>query len=58
MIQLDLFQSEQETIYEQFQKVKESSDSVRRAVFARVNELEKTVKELQQFVLRGGKDES
>ena len=49
MIQLDLFEDDQKVlILEELRKVKESADSVRKGVFARIKELENQIKEMKQ----------
>jgi len=47
MIQLDLFENDQLTMLRmEVQKYKEVAENVRRGVFARLNELERTIMEL------------
>ena len=46
MVQLDFFQDEEETLYEEIRKVKDSSDKVRKSIYARHNELEKKYNDL------------
>lgn len=55
MIQLDLFQKSEDIFMIELQKIKQSSENVRRGVFARVNELERMVLELAKKV--EGKDD-
>lgn len=41
MLQLDFFQSEEEILNYEIRKIKESTDKVRKGIFARHNELAK-----------------
>lgn len=48
MIQLDLFEGDQFVLLlQEFQKVKESSEKVRRGIFARIGEMEEKLREMQ-----------
>lgn len=48
MIQLDLFEGDQFVLLlQEFKKVKESSEKVRRGIFARIGEMEEKLKEIQ-----------
>lgn len=48
MIQLDLFEGDQFVLLlQEFKKVKESSEKVRRGIFARIGEMEEKLKEMQ-----------
>lgn len=50
-IQLDLFEPTETTILlEEIRKVKTSSDAVRRSVFARITEFEKTIKDIRMII--------
>lgn len=53
MIQLDLFEDDVKVlILEEIRKVKESAESVRKGVFARIRELENQIKELKEEKLK------
>ncbi len=46
MVQLDFFQNEEDLLFVEIQKVKESSDKVRKSIYARHNELERKYNDL------------
>ena len=50
-IQLDLFEpTETSILLEELRKVKKSSDAVRKSVFARITEFEKTIKDIRTLI--------
>lgn len=58
MIQLDLFEGDQFVLLmQEFQKVKDSSEKVRRGIFARIGEMEQKIREMQSIKTKQKDDE-
>lgn len=50
-IELDFFEkNETILLLEEMKKIKKSSDAVRKSVFARINEFEKTIKDIRNII--------